>query len=117
MTMKLPQFELYEEGSQIRKSSKAVAANIVEGFGRKRYQQEYLRFLTIAHASCDETVEHLALLEETGSLKDKEISKRLNEGYDKLGRKLARFIETILRSEANIEARSSQRVARKARGV
>jgi four helix bundle protein len=36
MTLKLPQFEQYGEGSQIRRSSKAVVANIVEGFGRKR---------------------------------------------------------------------------------
>ena len=31
----LPKFEMYEEGSQIRRSSKAVASNIVEGFGRR----------------------------------------------------------------------------------
>lgn len=38
----LPKFEMYEEGSQIRRSSKSAAANIVEGFGRKRYQNEYI---------------------------------------------------------------------------
>ncbi len=36
MSLKLPKFELYEEGSQIRKSSKSVKNNIVEGFGRRR---------------------------------------------------------------------------------
>ena len=30
MTMKLPKFELYEEGSQIRRSSKTTKATIVE---------------------------------------------------------------------------------------
>jgi four helix bundle protein len=30
----LPQFELYEEGSQIRRSSKSIKSNIVEGYGR-----------------------------------------------------------------------------------
>lgn len=34
---KLPKFEMYEEGSQIRQSSKSIKINIVEGFGRKRY--------------------------------------------------------------------------------
>lgn len=38
----LPKFEMYEEGSQIRRSSKAVVSNIVEGFGRKRYQADYV---------------------------------------------------------------------------
>jgi len=32
MTLTLPKFELYEEGSQIRRSSKAIGANIVEGY-------------------------------------------------------------------------------------
>lgn len=31
---KLPKFEMYEEGSQIRKSSKSVKSTIVEGYGR-----------------------------------------------------------------------------------
>jgi four helix bundle protein len=29
----LPKFELYEEGSQIRRSKKSVRSNIVEGYG------------------------------------------------------------------------------------
>ena len=41
----LPKFETYEEGSQIRLSAKSVAANIVEGYGRRRYKQEFIRFL------------------------------------------------------------------------
>lgn len=35
LTLKLPKFELYEEGSQIRRSSKSVGANIVEGYGKR----------------------------------------------------------------------------------
>ena len=31
MTLRLPKFELYETGSQIRRSSKSVRSNIVEG--------------------------------------------------------------------------------------
>ena len=52
---KLPRFELYEEGSQIRKSSKSIKSTIVEGYGRRKYQQDYIRFLTYAIASNDET--------------------------------------------------------------
>jgi four helix bundle protein len=43
---KLPHFELYEEGSQIRRSIKSVKSNIVEGYGRRRYKQDFIRFLT-----------------------------------------------------------------------
>ncbi len=39
----LPKFEMYETGAQIRRSSKSVRANIVEGYGRKKYQAEYYK--------------------------------------------------------------------------
>ena len=35
MTLQLPKFELFEEGGQIRRSSKSVTAMIVEGYGRR----------------------------------------------------------------------------------
>jgi len=40
MTMKLPKYELYEQGSQIRRSSKSIKDNIAEGFGRRRYKAD-----------------------------------------------------------------------------
>jgi four helix bundle protein len=95
MTLELPKFELYEEGSQIRRSSKAIPSNIVEGFGRKRYQQDYMHFLIIAHASCNETIEHLEILYETGSLRDKEKFNYFNKEYDTLGRKINKFIQAF----------------------
>jgi len=48
---KLPKFEMFEEGSQIRRSIKSVRSTIVEGYGRRRYKQEFLRFLCYAIAS------------------------------------------------------------------
>jgi four helix bundle protein len=37
ITLNLPKFELFEEGSQIRRSSKSTKSNIVEGFGKRNY--------------------------------------------------------------------------------
>jgi len=34
----LPKFEMYEEGSQTRRSSRSILANFVEGHGMKRYR-------------------------------------------------------------------------------
>ena len=65
---KLPKFEMYEEGNQIRKSSKSVRSTIVEGYGRRRYKQEFIRFLVYAIGSNDETIDHLDTLFETESL-------------------------------------------------
>jgi four helix bundle protein len=53
----LPKYELYEAGSQVGRSSKSVSANIVEGFGRRRYKADFVRYLVFAHASCNETIE------------------------------------------------------------
>ena len=64
----IPKFEMYELGSQIRRSVKSVKATIVEGYGRRGYKQDFLRFLTYAIASNDETIDHLETLFETGSL-------------------------------------------------
>jgi len=91
----LPKFEMYEEGSQIRRSSKSIPSNIVEGFGKKYYQQEYIRHLTYAVASCDETKEHLEILVETNSLRDKNKFTTLYERYEQLGRKLYNFRQSI----------------------
>ncbi len=68
MTLKLPKFEIYEEGNQIKKSSKSIKNTIVEGFGRRRYKQEFIKFLTYSIASCDETIDHLDTLYETKRL-------------------------------------------------
>jgi four helix bundle protein len=59
---KLPKSETFEEGSQIRRSIKSVKSTIVEGYGRRRYKQELIRFLIYALASCDETTDHLEML-------------------------------------------------------
>jgi four helix bundle protein len=94
----LPKFEMYEEASQIRRSAKSVSANIVEGYGRRRYKQEFIRFLVFAHASCNETIEHLELLFETGSLTNEVLYRDLSAQLDLLGRKLNVFIDNVERS-------------------
>ncbi|MBD3264291.1 MAG: four helix bundle protein [Candidatus Omnitrophica bacterium] len=95
MTLELPRFEMYEEGSQIRKSSKGIVSTIVEGFGRKTYQQDYLKFMIYAHSSCDETKEHLELLFETNSLKDKEKFDYFFKEFEKLSKMINKFIQSL----------------------
>jgi four helix bundle protein len=93
MSLELPKFEMYEEGSQIRKSCKSVKANIVEGYGRRNYKNEYMRFITFALASNDETLDHLETLFETGSLTDKIFYDNLHYKIELLGKKINRFLQ------------------------
>ena len=91
----LPRFELYEEGSQIRRSIKSVKSNIVEGYGRRRYKQEFIRFLTYALASCDETTDHLENLHESESLEDEALYQDLHKRLQTLGKKMNLFIQSV----------------------
>ena len=95
--MKLPRFEMFEEGSQIRRSIKSVKSTIVEGYGRRRYKQEFIRFLTYAIASNDETVDHLETLYETESLTDKALYEAIHDKLEVLGKKLNLFIQSVER--------------------
>ena len=98
----LPKFEMYEQGSQIRRSVKSIRSNIVEGYGRRRYKQEFVRFLVFAHASCDETIDHLETLFETGSLSNETTYREIGSQLDLLGRKLNVFIEGVEREHRTI---------------
>jgi four helix bundle protein len=91
----LPKFEMYEEGSQIRRSSKSVRSNIVEGYGRRRYRNEYIRFLTFSISSNDETLDHLETLFETGSLTNKTIYEAIHSRTETLGKMLNNFIKAV----------------------
>lgn len=95
LSMGLPKYELYEMGSQIRRSSKSVKANIVEGFGRRRYKNDFIRFLVYALASTDETKDHLETLYDTKSIKDKDQFDSIHEKLEILGKKLINLIKAV----------------------
>ena len=98
MTLPLPKIELFEEGSQIRRSAKRVSASIVEGYALRKYKREYLHYLYRAYGSAEETVEHLDLLWETKSLTDEPMYWELREEYLGLNRQLFRFIQGVQRN-------------------
>ena len=49
---------------------KSVKSNTVEGFGRRIYKQEYVRFIIFALSSNDEAIDHPETLFVTKSLVD-----------------------------------------------
>lgn len=95
ITMTLPRHELYEEGSQVRRSAKAITCSIVEGYGRKKYKADFIRFLIYSHSECDETIIHLEFLFETGSFTDKEKFVELIDNYTQLSKKINKFIHWV----------------------
>ena len=94
LSLQLPKFEMFEEGGQIRRSSKGVPSTIVEGFGRRRYKNDFIRFLVYAHSSCDETIEHLQLLFDTESIDQETFDHHIKQ-YTVLSKKLHNFIRSV----------------------
>ena len=98
----LPKFEMYEEGSQIRRSSKSIVSNIIEGYGRRYYKNDFIRFLTFAAASRDETKGHLEMLFKTHSLSKNKFEPLL-EQYKHLGRKIYNFRKSVIEKHNNFK--------------
>ena len=63
-SLKLPKVELYEQRSQVRRSSKSVKDTISEGYGRRRYKADYVKFLVYAQSSCDECIGQIEMIRE-----------------------------------------------------
>jgi len=94
MSLNLPKYELFEEGSQVRRSSKGITSCIVEGYGRRKYKADFLKYLIYAHSSCDETILHLNFINNTNEVDNEELLFFIDE-YDKLGRKINKFIRNV----------------------
>jgi four helix bundle protein len=104
MTFTLPKFEHFEEAQQIRRSSKTVRSNIVEGYGRRRYKADFIKFLIYSLSSNDETTDHLETLFETESLKDETLYNSLHLKLELLGKKLNNFILAVERNHNEFQA-------------
>ena len=95
MTLSLPRFEMFEEGGQIRKSSKTVEACIAEGYGRRRYKQDWIKFLVYSLCSNDETLDHLENLWDTKSLIDETKYQQLHQKIERFARMINGFLQAV----------------------
>jgi four helix bundle protein len=93
MTMKLPKYELYEQGSQIRRASQSIKDNIVEGYGRRRYKADYIKYLIYAQSSNDETLNQLNMLSQM-YFKDNPLNQLIDK-YETLGRGINNYIKYV----------------------
>ena len=90
----IPKLEEYGLKDQLRRSSASIIANIAEGYGRKYYKNDYLRFLTYARGSCDETREHILMSKQRNYASNYNYTKLLDE-VDHLGKMLTQFIKSV----------------------
>ena len=54
-SLRLPRVEQYDLGSQVRRASKSICANVAEGFGKQSYSKaEFKRYIQMGIGSADE---------------------------------------------------------------
>lgn len=94
LSMILPKYEMYELGSQLRRSSDSIVTNIVEGYGRSIYKAEFTKFLTYSYGSALETTNHLEKINHLYPELSDNFDKILQE-YDILAAKIYRFREYV----------------------
>lgn len=88
----LPHPDKFETGSQIRRSSQSVKDNIVEGYGRRRYKADFIKFLVTSYASCLEATSQAEFLAE---IHPESVWDDIAEELDKLGVKIFNFLSYV----------------------
>ena len=91
-----PRFEMYELGSQLRRSSNSIPANLAEGWNNK-HSAMYVESINRAQGELRETKHHLSVAFQKGYFVETQFSD-LYARYDECARMLQRLKEAIERS-------------------
>ena len=86
-----PREELYSLTDQIRRSSRSVAANLAEGFRKRRYPNMLVSKLTDCDGEATETQVWLDFTLDCGYL-SRDNRDRLTAGYEEVGKMLSGMI-------------------------
>lgn len=92
-TKDFPKEEIYGITSQIRRSALSIPTNIVEGYSRKG-DKELSHFVNISLGSLAET-KYLIYFSNRLGYFDERVHLELKNGYNKLGKLLWKFYETV----------------------
>ena len=98
-SLKFPKIEQYNGiADQLRRSSKSITANIVEGFAKQKfYKDEFKKMLVYAIGNCDETILWIKVAKDLKYISNEE-SKNYLENYKKLVKKISRFVSNMKNS-------------------
>lgn len=93
ITLKFPKFELFELGSQLRRSSNSAPANLAEGFNNK-HTNIYLEGISRAQGEIRETIHHLKIAFRKKYINQANLILLLKE-YDTCGRMLTNLEKSL----------------------
>jgi len=92
-TRSFPPEEKYSLTDQVRRASRSVAANIAEGFRKRRYRNLFVLKLADADAEATEVQVWLDFAEAFGYL-SADRHRELLEGYEELGKMLGKMLNS-----------------------
>ena len=79
-TLLFPKTEQYALADQMRRSSKAICANLAEGFAKQTHSKlEFARFLSIALGSCSEMETWISYAFDLGYITPEQLNKWLDD--------------------------------------
>ena len=87
ISLELPQIEQFALADQIRRSSRAICSNLVEGFSRNQSTKEKRQYVRFAIGSNDEVRLWLQYMYDLDYLNEPTFGK-LKSGYEEVGRML-----------------------------
>ena len=107
MTFTFPKFELFELGSQLRRSSNSAPANIAEGWNNK-HTNIYLEGINRAQGELRETKHHIRMAFKKRYIEEPRY-KDLTSRYDQCGRMLKGLENSLISWKSKTENRRSSR--------
>jgi four helix bundle protein len=93
-TKRFPKDELYGLTSQLRRAGYSIPMNIAEGYKRRRYKRDYVRFLLHAHGSEGEVETGIEIATRLGYWTEAEGAEHLGR-YEEVGRMLDGLIGRV----------------------
>ena len=98
LTMTFPKFELYELGSQLRRSSNSIPANLAEGFGNK-HTNIYLEGISRSQGELRESIHHLKIASAKKYLSDERLKLFITK-YEECSKMLYGLEKSLLQKKA-----------------
>jgi four helix bundle protein len=95
LTMSFPKFELFELGSQLRRSSNSSPANLAECFGNK-HTNIYLEGISRAQGEMRETKHHLRMAKRKDYLTDEKLNYFIN-AYEECSKMLFGLEKSLMK--------------------
>lgn len=92
---KLPDNERFDLADQMKRASKAPIAIIAEGYAKKNYRKDWVKYINSAIGECNEMMVHLSCCKDLyGRSLDIELVESLIKEYDIAGKQLYRLADS-----------------------